>query len=78
MATQEIIVYRNPVEAMIWDSIASGQALPILVWIVLFFVMIFLSDKYFKKSLNKYSKTWIISAMLFSALCSWLLMKFIY
>ena len=36
MSVQEIIVYRNPVEAMIWDSIVSGQALPILVWIFLF------------------------------------------
>jgi len=75
MATQEIIVYKNPFDAMIWDSIASGQALPILVWIVLFFAMLYMLDKYLKKSLNKYPKTYIIGAMLFSALCSWLLMK---
>lgn len=32
---QQIIVYRNPLEAAFWNSAASGQLFPFLVWGIL-------------------------------------------
>jgi hypothetical protein len=36
---QEIIVYRNPVEAMFWHALQDGQIFPIMVGIAVFFLV---------------------------------------
>lgn len=37
MATQSIIVYRNPGEEAVWNMITSGYMIPILVGVLWFF-----------------------------------------
>ena len=54
---QEVIVYRNPVEAAFWKFIGSGDAFPIMVAMVLFFATILLTDGLFKR-LIKYNNRW--------------------
>lgn len=34
---QEIIVYRNPVEAAFWHAIMDGSAFPVIVGVLVFF-----------------------------------------
>ena len=36
---QEIIVYRNPAEAAMWNLLGSANAFPIMVGVVAFFVV---------------------------------------
>lgn len=36
---QEIIVYRNPAEAAIWNALGSAEFFPFMVGIVVFFVV---------------------------------------
>lgn len=37
----EIIVYRNPGEKLLWDSVLNGYAFPVLAAVVVFFVCLF-------------------------------------
>jgi len=73
MNAQEIIIYRNPGEAMFWDSIASGRALPFLLWFLLTFVIISILHKQANKFLNKYPMICILGAMVCSGFCSYFL-----
>lgn len=36
---QEIIVYRNPMEAALWNTIMSGDFFPVIVGVAMFFLM---------------------------------------
>lgn len=36
---QEIIVYRNPMEAAFWQMVMSGEAWPVMVAVVVFFAV---------------------------------------
>ena len=36
---QEIIVYRNPMEAAVWQAMSGGQLFPIIVGVVVFFAV---------------------------------------
>ncbi len=42
---QEIIVYRNPLEANIWNGIMDGTFLPVLAGALVFLIAIVLFDK---------------------------------
>ena len=42
---QEIIVYRNPLEASIWNGIMDGTLLPVLAGALVFLIAIVLFDK---------------------------------
>ena len=42
---QEVIVYRNPAEASIWNSIMDGTLLPVLAGALVFLIAIVLFDK---------------------------------
>lgn len=42
---QEIIVYRNPLEASIWNGIMDGTFLPVLAGALVFLIAIVLFDK---------------------------------
>lgn len=36
---QEIIVYRNPMEAALWNTIMSGDFFPVIVGVAVFFLV---------------------------------------
>lgn len=42
---QQIIVYRNPLEAAFWNSVSGGQLFPILVGVVVFFAVFLTLNK---------------------------------
>lgn len=42
---QEVIVYRNPAEASIWNGIMDGTLLPVLAGALVFLIAIVLFDK---------------------------------
>lgn len=46
---QSVIVYRNPLEAMMWEGLMNGSFFPIIVGVVVFFCVFLL----FNKILNK-------------------------
>ena len=50
---QQIIVYRNPLEAAFWNATASAEVFVVGVGVVCFFV-VFLLFKYFGKRKVKY------------------------
>jgi hypothetical protein len=41
---QEIIVYRNPLEAAMWSSFMSGDFFPVMVGIAVFFAVFLVSN----------------------------------
>lgn len=49
MSTQSIIVYRNPLEQMMWEGAMSGAFFPIIVGVVFFFVVFLTIDKFIVK-----------------------------
>lgn len=46
---QSIIVYRNPLEAMLWEGLMNGSFFPLIVGIVVFFFVLLLSNKILNK-----------------------------
>lgn len=46
---QSVIVYRNPLEAMMWEGLMNGSFFPVIVGVVVFFCVFLL----FNKILNK-------------------------
>ena len=63
---QEIIVYRNPLEASIWNGVMDGTFLPVLAGALVFLIAIVLFDK--KSSYRNKQKNFtiylVISAVL--------------
>ncbi len=51
---QEVIVYRNPMEAAMWHALSGGEFFPIIVGIVVFFA-VFLTVN---ALLNKWYGSW--------------------
>ena len=49
MTTQSIIVYRNPLEQMMWEGAMSGAFFPIIVGVIFFFAMFLAIDKFIVK-----------------------------
>ena len=45
MSVHEVIIYRNPLEAIFWETVSSGAALPIFIWIFLFLASLLFLDK---------------------------------
>lgn len=45
----EIIVYRNPVEKMVWDGVMNGNFMPIVFGMVAFFIIFLVSYKLLEK-----------------------------
>ena len=74
---QEIIVYRNPLEAAVWNTIASGEALPYFIWALVFFATLIFLNERFKKRMNKNPGSFMIGSLVFSITATWLLFKFI-
>lgn len=46
---QQIIVYRNPVEAAMWNSVTSAEFVPIMCGIIAFFVVFLITQAVFDK-----------------------------
>lgn len=46
---QEVIMYRNPIEAAVWSAIMNGSFLPVIAGVLVFFV-VFVG---FERVLNK-------------------------
>lgn len=51
---QSIIVYRNPLEAALWEGLMSGSFFPVIVGIVVFFALFLtinrlIVEKYFNR-----------------------------
>ena len=42
---QSIIVYRNPLEAMLWEGLMSGAFFPVIVGVVVFFVVFLIINR---------------------------------
>jgi uncharacterized membrane protein YjjP (DUF1212 family) len=54
---QEIIVYRNPVEAALWSGEYSGILIPILAGCIVFFLTFIINEKLFARSRFTYKKS---------------------
>lgn len=39
MTTQSIIVYRNPLEAAMWEGLMDGSIFPVIVGVIVFFAV---------------------------------------
>ena len=72
---QQIIVYRNPLEAVFWNATASAEVFVVGVGVVCFFV-VFLLFKYFVKRKVKYWYRYVYPypALVVSALISFFVM----
>mgnify|MGYP001577721144 CR=1 FL=1 len=46
---QEIIVYRNPLEAALWSAIMSGDFFPVIVGVVAFFCVFLAANRVLNK-----------------------------
>ena len=77
MSVQEIVIYRNPLQAAIWEAVSSGAALPIFIWIFLFLTLLLFLDKKFGKSFNKHPGVFVIGSLIVAAVSTWALMKVI-
>ena len=77
MSVHEVIIYRNPLEAIFWETVSSGAALPIFIWIFLFLALLLFLDKNFGKSFNKHPGVFVIGSLIVAAVSTWALMKVI-
>lgn len=51
----QIIIYRNPVEAYFWNALTSSENIfPIVVSCVVFFIVLLISDSIIRKSKVKF------------------------
>lgn len=60
----EIIVYRNPIEKMIWDILLTGEYFPVFAGCIVFIVMFLISHticcKFIKGYNYSYKYKWLI------------------
>lgn len=69
---QSIIIYSNPLEAIIWDTLMSGSLFPIILWIVSFLLFFIFSNWILKLVTNKvwFDKWYSYIAIFISCLIS--------
>ena len=53
---QEIIVYRNPMEAAFWHSMSNGELFPVLCGIVMFFTVFLAANAVMNKIWGSWGK----------------------
>lgn len=51
---QEIIIYRNPGEKILWDMISNGQLFPFIIGVVVFILTFIIINKISDLKLGKY------------------------
>lgn len=58
--TQEIIVYRNPMEKAMWDAMSGGEVFPFMVGAAVFIVAFIVTAKALEKFIpwNKRKSLW--------------------
>lgn len=49
---QEIIVYRNPMEAALWNTIMSGDFFPVIVGVAVFFLVFLGANRILNRGRN--------------------------
>lgn len=74
----EIIVYRNPLEAAMWNAIGNGSLFPIIVAIVAFFVVFLTAERVARFLPFKYVKAGTNAALVLGAFVSLTLMFHMY
>lgn len=64
---QEIIVYRNPLEAQLWGALSSGQLFPIIMGMIVAVAVVVLVERVFDELFGMYRRPtkWTINAGLF-------------
>jgi len=63
---QEIIVYRNPLEAQLWGALSSGQLFPIIVGMIVSVAMVVLAERVFYEIYGLFGRPkWTGNASLF-------------
>ena len=69
---QEVIVYRNPMEAAMWHFVMSADFFPVICGIVVFFVVMLTAHKLISKRYGDYGKRGRIStniSLVLAAVC---------
>lgn len=62
---QEIIVYRNPLEAQLWGALSSGQLFPIIVGVIVTVAAVVIAEWAFGKIFGVYRRPkWTSNASL--------------
>ena len=72
---QEVIVYRNPLEAAVWGAVSSGAALPFFLWVFLFLTTILFLNVNSNKPFDKHPGAFVVGALIFASTSTWALMK---
>jgi hypothetical protein len=63
---QEIIVYRNPLEAQFWGALSSGQLFPIIIGVIVAVAMVVIAEWAFGKIFGVHRRPkWTSNASLF-------------
>ena len=75
MSVQEIVVYRNPLEAAVWGDVSSGATLPFFLWVFLFLTTILFLNVNFNKPFDKYHGVFVVGALIFASTSTWVLMN---
>ena len=68
---QEIIVYRNPMEAAMWHSLSNGELFPVLCGIIVFFATFLFTNAVMNKIWGSWGKAAAMrtnAALVFGAL----------
>jgi hypothetical protein len=63
MATQTIIVYRNPGEEAMWNALMSGEMIPIALAGVAFIGTMMLLNKLIEKKFGFHTPQWVMASM---------------
>ena len=84
---QEIIIYRNPAEAAIWNMLLSDVGFALIVWLIVFFVSIVSFNEIIRKHrmwfrrfpviYRMFNHRYVIIAfgLVVASFCSWFLFR---
>lgn len=53
---ESIIVYRNPLEAMMWEKLMDGSFFPIIVGVVVFFMLFIFNNFLIDRFIGRWGK----------------------
>lgn len=55
---QEVIVYRNPVEAAIWHALSSASLIPIIAGVISFFIVFLAANRLLTRGVSWNAPQW--------------------
>lgn len=73
---QEVIMYRNPIEAAVWSAIMNGSFLPVIAGVLVFFIVFVGFERVLNKGRN-FGKNVRINtniALILGTVCSFITM----